>query len=312
MSNLQKSERTTAIKQMALSLGFDDIRIAKAEFMEQEARRLDQWLSKGFQGEMSYMANHFELRVDPRKIVDGAKSVICLAIGYGSADPGVDANGHKIARYAKGKDYHKVLRKKLKILVNWLKIEYGDIAHRIFVDSGPVLERDWARRSGLGWVGKNTMIIHPKRGSYFFLAEIICDLALDYDPPIRDYCGTCTRCIDACPTNAIDPNGYLMDGSKCISYLTIEYKSEIPTEYESKMEKWVFGCDICQEVCPWNRFSEQHQEADFFPLVNYQEINWVEMSEEEFSEYFVHSPIKRTGLAGMKRNSLFLSRRDRL
>ena len=215
----------------------------------------------------------------------------------------------KISKYAYGEDYHKVVRRKLKALVTELKKEFGDFHGRVFVDSAPVMERDWAKRSGLGWIGKNTLLIHPKKGSYFFLAEIILDVEFDYDHPIRDHCGTCTKCIDACPTEAISPEGYVLDGSKCISYLTIELKSQIPESFRDKMEDWIFGCDICQDVCPWNRFSTPHQEHAFDVPKELQEMkkeDWIEMTEIVFDEFFVDSPLKRSGYHGLKRNIDFV------
>lgn len=296
--------------------------ISRAEHMEEEARHLERWLSKGYHGEMGYMANHFEMRTDPTKLVPGAKSVISLMYNYfpqgplppvgGFESPITDHGSRlKISRYAYGEDYHKVVRNKLKALLHEMKSEFGDFHGRVFVDSAPVMERDWAKRSGLGWMGKNTLLIDPKKGSYFFLAEIICDLEFEYDHPIRDHCGTCTRCIDACPTNAISPEGYVMDGSKCISYLTIELKHAIPDEFKGKMEDWIFGCDICQEVCPWNRFSKPHEEPAFEMKEKMKEMsneNWKEITEEMFDELFSKSAIKRTGWKGLQRNIDFVDK----
>ena len=241
-------------------MGFFLCTVAKAEFMTEEAMRLEQWLNQNYQGEMSYLNNHFDKRVDPTLLVPGAKSVISLAYNYYNEEKQSNPDAPQLAMYAYGKDYHKIVKKKLLQLFDWMKEAFGEVDGRVFVDSAPVLERDWARRSGLGWVGKNTLLIHPRIGSWFFLAEIISDLEMEYDAPMSDYCGTCTRCIDACPTDAISPAGYIMDGSKCISYLTIELKNKLPAEYKDKMENWMFGCDICQQVCPWNRFAEPHQE----------------------------------------------------
>lgn len=284
--------------------------IAKAEFMTEEARRLDEWLSQDYHGDMSYMANHFDKRVDPRLLVPGAKSVISLAYNYYSNVRQIDPEAPQISMYAYGKDYHKVVKKKLQQMLEWMKTSFGNINSRVFVDSAPVLERDWARRSGLGWMGKNTMIIHPKKGSWFFLAEIITDLEMVYDQQLSDYCGTCTRCIDACPTEAIHEDGYLMDGSKCISYLTIELKKKLPLEYKDKMENWMFGCDICQQVCPWNRFAESHSEPAFLPkekLISMSKEEWHDLSEPLFDELFEGSAVKRTKYEGLKRNIKFLS-----
>ena len=284
--------------------------IAKAEFMTEEARRLDEWLSQDYHGDMSYMANHFDKRVDPRLLVPGAKSVISLAYNYYSNVRQIDPEAPQISMYAYGKDYHKVVKKKLQQMLEWMKTSFGNINSRVFVDSAPVLERDWARRSGLGWMGKNTMIIHPKKGSWFFLAEIITDLEMVYDQQLSDYCGTCTRCIDACPPEAIHEDGYLMDGSKCISYLTIELKKKLPLEYKDKMENWMFGCDICQQVCPWNRFAESHSEPAFLPkekLISMSKEEWHDLSEPLFDELFEGSAVKRTKYEGLKRNIKFLS-----
>lgn len=291
-------------------MGFLLCHIAKAEFMTEEARRLDEWLSQDYHGDMSYMANHFDKRVDPRLLVPGAKSVISLAYNYYSNVRQIDPEAPQISMYAYGKDYHKVVKKKLQQMLEWMKTSFGNINSRVFVDSAPVLERDWARRSGLGWMGKNTLIIHPKKGSWFFLAEIITDLEMVYDQQLSDYCGTCTRCIDACPPEAIHEDGYLMDGSKCISYLTIELKKKLPLEYKDKMENWMFGCDICQQVCPWNRFAESHSEPAFLPkekLISMSKEEWHDLSEPLFDELFEGSAVKRTKYEGLKRNIKFLS-----
>ena len=283
--------------------------VARAEQMDEEARRLEVWLNQGKHGKMGYMANHFDKRTDPRKLVDGAKSVISLTYNYHSEAVQSDADAPKISQYAYGRDYHWVIKDKLKSLLAYIREEVGEVNGRCFVDSAPVLERDWARRSGVGWVGKHTLLLHPKVGSYFFLAELIIDLELATDDPIRDYCGTCTRCIDACPTEAISPQGYVMDGSKCISYLTIELKDAIPDEFKGKMEGWVFGCDICQQVCPWNRFATQHTEPKFEPhadLLDMSKQDWEEITEEVFRKVFKKSAVKRTKYAGLKRNLRFL------
>jgi epoxyqueuosine reductase len=302
-------DRSKKIKEKALELGFLQCNIAKAKFMDEEARKLEKWLKKGYQGEMSYLDNHFDLRVDPTKLVPGSKSVLSLAYNYYTTEKQKDTLAPKISMYAYGKDYHKVVRKKLKELFSWMQLEFGKIEGRVFVDSAPILERDWARISGLGWIGKNTMLIHPKRGSYFFLGEIICDLDLEEDRAIGDYCGTCTRCIDACPTEAIHPSGYLMDGSKCISYLTIELKNQLPKEYKEKMEGWAYGCDICQQVCPWNRFSEPHSEPAFGPnakLINMKREEWLDLTEPMYNDIFEGSAVKRAKYEGLKRNITFL------
>lgn len=302
--------KTEKIRNEAYRLGFEFVGIAKAEQMTEEARRLEAWLNQGFHGKMSYMANHFDKRIDPRKLVEGAKSVITLTYNYFTDEKQEDPEAPKVARYAYGKDYHYVVKDKLKELLHFIETEIGEVHGRAFVDSAPVLERDWAKRSGVGWVGKNTLLINPKAGSYFFLAELILDLDLIYDNPMKDYCGRCRKCIDACPTDAISSEGYIMDGSKCISYLTIELKDEIiPPQYQDKMEGWMFGCDICQEVCPWNRFSKPHQEAQFEPhphLTSMTKQEWTEITEDVFNEIFKKSPVKRTKFEGLKRNITFL------
>lgn len=288
-------------------MGFFLCSVAKAEPMKAEARRLEDWLNRGYHGKMGYMANHFELRTDPTLLVPGARSVISLGYNYHNPDVPTDPLSPRVSQYAYGEDYHKVIRRKLKALLQWMKEEYGDIQGRVFVDSGPVLERDWARRSGMGWAGKHTLLINRDAGSYFFLAEIIIDLSLEPDPPIKDYCGTCTRCIDACPTDAISPSGYLLDGSKCISYLTIELRESIPAEFKDKLEGWAFGCDICQEVCPWNRFAQHHAEPAFHPhpdLLGMTHSDWQEMTEELFLNVFGHTPVKRAGWEKLMNNTL--------
>lgn len=306
---MSKVHHAQLLREEAKRLGFDFVGIAKAEHMDEEARRLEQWLNQHHHGNMHYMENHFDKRVDPTKLVPGAKSVVSLTYNYYTEQTQQDAQAPKISKYAYGKDYHFVIKDKLKALLHFINEKIGAVSGRCFVDSAPVLERDWARRSGVGWVGKNTLLIHPKQGSYFFLAELILDLDLATDDPIKDYCGTCTRCIDACPTDAIAPEGYIVDGSKCISYFTIELKEAIPEEYRGKFENWMFGCDICQEVCPWNRFSKPHQESAFEPLPDLLELSksdWEELTEEVFRELFRKSAVKRTKYAGLKRNIDFL------
>lgn len=300
---------TTLIKAEAQRLGFSFVGISRAEFMEEEARRLEAWLNQGFHGEMAYMANHFDLRTDPTRLFPGAKSVVSLAFNYFPKKSQEDPTAPRLARYAYGKDYHQVLRDKLRALLDFIQTHIGDVQGRGFTDSAPILERDWARRSGLGWVGKNTLLIHPKAGSYFFLAELVLDLPLEPDAPLRDYCGTCRRCIEACPTNAIAPSGYVMDGSRCISYLTIELKGDIPVLFQDKMANWMFGCDICQEVCPWNRFATPHREPAFEPhpqLLAMSARDWEEITEEVFRAVFKGSAVKRTKFSGLKRNIRFL------
>lgn len=303
------AERTRWIKEEAYKLGFSLAGVSRADFMEVEARRLEAWLHKGLHGQMSYMENHFEKRVDPRKLVPGARSVLSLAFNYHNPQLQSDANAPKLSQYAYGEDYHVVLKDKLKTLLQKIREKVGAVDGRCFVDSAPVLERDWARRSGLGWIGKNTMLINPKSGSWFFLAELITDLELLPDSPLRDFCGTCTRCIDACPTDAIRENGYEMDGSKCISYFTIELREAIPEAHKGKFENWMFGCDICQQVCPWNRFATKHREDRFEPkpeLLEMTQQDWLELTEETFNRVFPKSPVKRTKFKGLKRNIDFL------
>jgi len=296
-----------SIKAKAEELGFLACGISRAEFLEDEAPRLEQWLRQGKHGNMDYMANHFDMRLDPRLIVPGAKSVISLAYNYHTPLKQEDPEVPKLSTYAFGRDYHKVVKQRLKPLMEYIKLQFGDVAMRSFVDSAPVLEKAWAKRSGLGWVGKHTNVIRQGVGSYFFLCEIIVDLDLAPDAPVTDHCGTCTRCIDACPTDAITPYG--VDGSRCISYLTIELKDAIPTEFTGKMENRVFGCDICQQVCPWNRFSTPHKEPQFTPkpeLMAMSADEWHGMTEVVFDRLFEGSPVKRTKFNGLRRNLDFL------
>jgi len=309
---MQTNSITHFLKERAYAEGFAFVGIAKAEKLESEAKRLEQWLNQGHHGKMSYMENHFEMRVDPTKLVPGAKSVITLMYNYFPEETQKDTDSPKLARYAQGKDYHHVLKHKLKTILFALEEKLGTpINGRCFTDSAPILERDWAKRTGIGWIGKNTLLINPKRGSYFFLAEIILDVIFDYDGPIKDYCGTCTKCIDACPTDAIAQEGYVLDGSKCISYFTIELKDEIPKEMKGKFENWMFGCDICQEVCPWNRFSTPHNEPQFEPhpdLLRMTKRDWQEISEDVFRKVFKGSAVKRTKYSGLTRNIKFLEK----
>ena len=309
MSQLAKN--TALIKQKAQELGFFYCGISKAEFLEEEAPRLEAWLNQQRHGKMSYMENHFDKRLDPRLLVDGAKSVISLLLNYYTEEKQSDATAPKISKYAYGEDYHVVIKEKLRQLMQFIETEIGEVSGRVFVDSAPVMDKAWAKKSGLGWIGKNSNLIHPKSGSFFFIAELIIDLELEADGPIKDYCGTCTKCIDACPTDAIiEP--YVVDGSKCISYLTIELKNALlPTEFKGKMDNWAFGCDICQDVCPWNRFSLLHNEPRFNPSQNLLQLSksdWQDLSEEVFSELFKLSAIKRTKFDGLKRNIAFLSK----
>jgi len=297
------------IKAEALRLGFMACGISKAEFLEEEAPRLENWLNNNHHGEMSYMKNHFDKRLDPRLLVEGAKSVVSLTLNYFTEEKQLDVNAPKISKYAYGTDYHTVIKEKLKELLAFINDNIGEVAGRCFVDSAPVMDKVWAQKSGLGWRGKNSNLISKDSGSFFFLAELIIDLDLAYDSPfIADHCGSCTRCIDACPTDAI-MTPYIVDGSKCISYLTIELKNEIPTEFKGKMENWMFGCDICQDVCPWNRFSTPHTEPAFTPaleLLNLNKTELIEMTDEVFKQVFKGSAVKRTKFAGLKRNIDFL------
>jgi len=300
---------SSELKRKALELGFMNCGISKAGFLEAEASRLETWLKNSSQGKMAYMENHFDKRLDPRLLVEGAKSVISLSYNYFNPAKQTDPQAPKISSYAYGEDYHLVIKTKLGELTEWIANQVGQVAMRAFVDSAPVLEKAWAARSGLGWLAKNTNIINKKAGSFFFLAEIICDLDLEPDGPERDHCGTCTRCIDACPTDAIT-SAYVMDASKCISYLTIELKDEIPAQFAGKMENWVFGCDICQDVCPWNRFSVLHSEPAFNAperLLDLSKEEWYDITEEVFKNLFGRSAIKRSKFTGLQRNLRFLS-----
>tara|TARA_B100000795_G_scaffold126081_1_gene94079 strand:+ start:33391 stop:34260 length:870 start_codon:yes stop_codon:yes gene_type:complete len=288
-----------------------ECRISKAGFLEEEAPRLEEWLTNGSHGKMSYMENHFDKRLDPTKLVEGAKSVISLSLNYYSTETRSDIDAPKISMYAYGRDYHKVIKAKLKALISYIHEEIGEVGGRAFVDSAPVMDKAWAVKSGIGWMGKHSNVLSKKTGSFYFISELILDLELTADSPVTDHCGKCTACIDACPTGAII-KPYVVDGSKCISYFTIELKDEIfPKEYQGKFEDWMFGCDICQEVCPWNRFSKQHKEPDFYPhkeLLNLTKTEWEELTEDVFQELFKGSAVKRTKYQGLKRNIGFLSK----
>lgn len=305
---MNKSQLTAFIKREATRLGFDNCGISKAEKLDEEARLLEAWLNQNRHGQMHYMANHFDKRIDPRLLVEGAKSVISFSHNY--YNPATqEPDAPKLAMYALGKDYHDVLRTKLNTLLERIQAQVGAVTGRGFVDSAPVLERAWAKRSGIGWQGKNSNLLTKRSGSYFFLAQLILDVELEYDGPVKDYCGTCTKCIDACPTGAIyEP--YKVDGSKCISYFTIELKDEaLPAEMKGKFENWMFGCDICQQVCPINSQATPHNEPQFEPapgLLAMTRRDWEELSEETFRTLFKGSPVKRTKYKGLMRNISFL------
>ena len=289
-------------------MGFFYCGFSKADLLEEEAPKLDHWLNNNYHGKMAYMANHFDLRLDPRKLVPGAKSVISLLFNYSTPKEQIDKEAPKISKYAFGEDYHHVVKERLVELFDYAKGLIGDIDGRVFIDSAPVMDKVWAQKSGLGWIGKNTNLIHPREGSFFFIAEMIIDVDFPTDGPIKDYCGTCTKCIDECPTDAIiEP--YVVDGSKCISYLTIELKDEIlPNEFKGKMDNWAFGCDVCQDVCPWNRFSKPTNENRLVnpKLLNLSKNEWEDLSKEFYDELFKRSAVKRTKYSGLKRNIAFL------
>lgn len=303
--NVKNSQK---IKEIASRLGFDFCGISKAGFLEEEAPKLEKWLSRNYHGKMAYMANHFDKRLDPTKLVEGAKSVVSLIYNYYPKEDLSPSTHYKIAKYAYGKDYHFVIKDKLKAFFENIQQEIGEVGGRVFVDSAPVMERQWAAKGGLGWLGKNSLLLNKQMGSFFFLAELILDIDLQADGPVKDHCGTCTKCIDACPTDAIIGD-QLVDASKCISYLTIELKDEIPAAFSGKMGDWMFGCDICQDVCPWNKFSSPHNEAEFEPhpkLGNMDQKEWHELTNELFNEVFRKSAVKRTKYTGLMRNVNFL------
>lgn len=309
MKSIEK--HTSIIKEEALRLGFDHCSIAKAEYLDEDARRLESWLQNGFQGQMQYMENHFDLRIDPAKLVPGARSVITLLLNYFPSQK-QNVSSPKISKYAYGEDYHELIRDKLKQLLNIMKDKIGEVNGRGFVDSAPVLERSWAVKSGLGWVGKNGNLINRNNGSFFFIATLITDIELIYDDAFaKDYCGSCRKCIDACPTEAIMEDK-VINGSKCISYFTIELKEMlIPEDQRGKFNNWMFGCDVCQDVCPWNRFSKPTKETGFAPIpevLNFSTAEWETLTEESFKTIFSNSPLKRSKFSGIKRNLNFLSR----
>jgi epoxyqueuosine reductase len=305
----QSNRNSLLIKSEAKRLGFDYVGISKADFLEEEAPRLESWLNKNMHGQMSYMQNHFDKRLDPRILVPGAKSVVSLLLNYFPAQKQVDSTAPKISKYAYGADYHEVIKDKLNQLLQFIKDTIGDVDGRVFVDSAPVLDKAWAKKSGLGWIGKNSNLINKQSGSFFFIAELIIDLELEADGPIKDYCGTCTKCIDACPTEAIVAP-QIVDGSKCISYYTIELKDAISPNVKGKFDNWMFGCDVCQDVCPWNRFSKPHNEPQFNPtngLLEMTKKEWLELTEETFKKVFKDSAVKRTKYNGLTRNIKFIT-----
>jgi len=306
MSLIEK--HTKVVKEIAYELGFSFCGISKAGFLEEEAPRLEQWLNNGRHGKMAYMENHFDKRLDPTKLVEGSKSVVSLLLNY-FPSRNQNSESYKISKYAYGQDYHDVIKNKLRLFLEEIRSRIGEVDGRVFVDSAPVMDKVWAQKSGLGWVGKNGNLIRPQNGSFFFIAELIIDLELQPDGPIKDYCGTCSKCVDSCPTGALD-TPYVVDGSKCISYLTIELKDELfSAEFNGKMQNWMFGCDICQDVCPWNRFSKPHSVVEFQPpadLLDMKYEDWEDLTQEVFSKLFAGSAVKRTKFSGLKRNIEFL------
>jgi len=306
-----KARHTEIIKRKARELGFAFCGVSEADFLEEEAPRLEQWLNQNKHGQMSYMANHFDKRLDPRLLVEGAKSVVSVLYNYfPEKELFTEPDDLKISKYAYGRDYHYVIKEKLKELIDYIRAEIGEVNGRAFVDSAPVMDKVWAKKAGLGWVGKHSNLLNRQMGSFFFIGELILDVDLEPDGPVKDYCGTCTRCMDACPTDAI-PAPYVVDGSRCISYFTIELKDQIPADVQGKFENWMFGCDICQDVCPWNRFARPHAEPQFAPSKQLQQMtraDWEEITEEVFRVLFKESPVKRTKLDGLKRNIDFLNK----
>lgn len=305
--NSNKEKYSNLIKTEAKRLGFLSCGISKAGFLEAEAPRLENWLNKNLHGEMKYMENHFDKRLNPTLLVDDAKSVISLLLNY-YPEATQNQDSYKISKYAYGQDYHFVIKEKLKELLHTIQTEIGAVSGRAFVDSAPVLDKAWAAKSGLGWIGKNSNLLTQQVGSFYFIAELIVDLDLEYDHATTDHCGTCTACIDACPTEAIVAP-YVVDGSKCISYFTIELKENIPLEMKGKMGDWMFGCDVCQDVCPWNRFSKPHDEPLFNPnseILSFTKKDWEEITEDTFKKVFKNSAVKRTKLDGLTRNINFL------
>jgi len=304
---VNKAEQSQFIKDEAKRLGFLSCGISKAEFLEVEAPRLEKWLKSNANGEMHYMENHFDKRLDPTKLVEGSKSVVSLLLNYFPTE--IQNNeSYKLSKYAYGTDYHFVIKDKLKHLLHTIQDEIGEVHGRAFVDSAPVLDKAWAAKSGLGWIGKHSNLLTQQVGSFYFIAELIIDLDLEYDHIVTDHCGTCTACIDACPTEAIT-EPYVVDGSKCISYFTIELKENIPSEFKGQFDDWMFGCDVCQDVCPWNRFSKAHSEPLFNPhpeLLDMTKKNWEEITKDTFNKIFKKSAVKRTKFEGLQRNIKFL------
>lgn len=310
-SDLIAKHRADLVKQIAKECGFEFCGISKADQLQDEARHLEQWLNKNMHGQMGYMANHFDKRIDPRQLVPGAKSVISLLLNY-YPEIKQRADAPKISMYAYGDDYHTVIKNKLFEMLERMRASMGEIGGRVFVDSAPVMDKAWAQKSGLGWIGKNSNLITKQQGSYFFIAELILDIELAADGPIKDYCGSCTRCIDACPTDAI-VSSHVVDGSKCISYFTIELKDQLPNSIQSQLDDWMFGCDVCQQVCPWNRFSKPHQTAELkakAEILNWDRKTWNELTEEVFSTIFDSSALKRKGFSGLKQTLELLNKKD--
>lgn len=308
--SIKSAKHKAELYSLAHQYGFDSIGVAKAEFLQEEAPSLEKWLKGNLHGTMKYMENHFDKRLDPRLLHPGTKTVVMLSYNYFPKEKPEELGALKIARYAYGRDYHKVIKKKLKLLVSELQLKIGEFSYRYFVDSAPVLERQWAAKAGLGWQGKNSLLLTKQRGSYFFLATLLVDLEFDADSPTNDFCGTCTKCIDACPTDAIIQSG-VVDSKRCISYLTIEHQGAIDKSYQKDMKNWVFGCDICQEVCPWNRFSRIHNEQDFLTNDKMRFLwkdQWKNMSEDDFNEAFQGSAVKRTQYSGFVRNVRFITK----
>ncbi|MFL2999077.1 MAG: tRNA epoxyqueuosine(34) reductase QueG [Cytophagales bacterium] len=299
-----KKRNSQLIKRLAKQIGFSSCGISRARFLHEEEKNFEDWLKQGYQGTMSYLERNFDKRLDPTKLVPGAKSIISLTFNYFPTKKKFNDNSFLISKYAYGKDYHIIIKDKLKELFSQMKKEVGDIEGRVFVDSAPIHERAWAKISGLGWIGKNSLLLNKKMGSYFFLAEIICDLDLEYDSTVSDHCGSCTKCIDACPTDAIT-QAQVVDANRCISYLTIENKNEIPKELSKSFNNYIFGCDICQDVCPWNKFSTSHNEKEFLPNEEFSKMSkkdWQELTHETFNKIFKNSAVKRAKFQGLKRN----------